>query len=209
MRRVRCLARTMILASLFGASLTVSAAGWVIMTAGLETFLLDAGKILGGIFVVVMGLFGVAKGYNSLFLEPQFAAMEERQRRLIDAGLALLEKSFDRLIEHHTDASDPHPKASERMHAPLRENYEKILAIVEELRERQLSGERKLDRLVRAHKVAMSAQNAAIDAIACLGHRNPKASPYPSRATDPEGSGFTAQRGHKADDETILEEDEG
>ena len=205
---MRCVARATILGGLVFASATVSAAGWLIMTSSVETFLVDAGKVLGGVFVVVMGLFGVAKGYNTLFLEPQFQAMEERQQRMIEAGLVLLEKSFQKILDHHVVAVDPHPGASDRMHTPLYEADQKILAAVEELRVMRKKDSDRINKLIHAHNVTIGAQQHALDAISCLGRRDPKATPFPRRDGDPKDADFTPQRGHAHKTLLEIEEDD-
>ena len=208
MLRWREIARATILGALLAVSLSVSASAGVILLSGVETFLLDAGKILGGVFSVVMGLFIFAKAYNSLLLEPHFKAMEERQQRLIEGGLVLLEKSFDKMLQHHVEATDPHPIASDRMHEPLYEADQKILAAVEDVKKTQAKDGARLSRLIKSHNVAMGAQQQAVDAIACLGHRNPKASPFPRRADDPETADFTDLRGHAVRSPILVEEDD-
>lgn len=208
MRRMRCAAKAIIVASLAGGGMALAGGAGVLLISGVETFILDAGKILGAVFAVIMGLFAFAKAYNALFIEPVFAKMEAKQDGLIAAGLVKLKESFGELIEHHRVAEDPHPIASDRMHEPLFEADREILAAVKELKVMREKDARRLAQLIHAHNATMGAQRKTLDAIACIGHRDPHASPFPRRKGDPEDADFTDERGHKLRDETLVDEEE-
>lgn len=209
MIRMRCAARILLVAVLSGSGMAVAGGATLFLIGGADRFLHDAGKILGAIFAVIMGLFAFAKAYNTLFIEPVLAKMDAKQDGMIAGGLVKLKESFHDLITQHVNAHDPHPSASDRMHEPLVEADRKILAALAELRALREKDAKRLGQLIHAHNVTMGAQRKTIDAIACIGHRNPAQSPYPRRATDPEHTDFTSKRGHpREDDETFVEEEE-
>lgn len=193
---MRCAARTLLIVALSYAALSASASVGLLLLGGIDGFLLDAGKLLGGVFVVIMGLFGFAKAYNALLVEPLLGKMEAQQVRMIENGLTRLSDAFRSLMEEHVLAEAPHPRASEKLHSSLEETDRRILAELETLRKQRRADASRLEALVAAHNASVENQNRVLGAIACLGQRDPHASPFGRRKDDPPEADATDLRGH-------------
>lgn len=215
MRRWRSFARVAILAVLLFFALTASAAG-LALAGSIDLFQPgSAGHILAMVFSVIMGLLAFAGAFNKLLVMPVMEKMRAEQRESMRELIGELGEGFDALMERHVLSNDPHPTASDRMHVPLYEADQKILAVVgavqadvAALRSMQMTQGRRLTALVKAHNVAMSTQRTALDALACVGHRDPKASPFPRRGDDPPDADYTGKRGHAQIDPLLIEEED-
>lgn len=209
MMRWRCFARTTIIVVGVACAFTASAAGFLLGGGVIDLSALgEAGRILAWMFAVVMGLFGFATAFNKLLVMPVIAQMRAEQKELISLGLIEIAKGFESLIDRHITANDPHPTASDRMHEPLYEADQQILRELADMKRLREIDSRRLNALVRAHNAAMTTQQAAIDSLGCMAHRDPHKTPFPRRDSDPDGSDFSDLRGHARKDPMIVDEED-
>lgn len=181
-----------------------------------EAFRLAAWAV--GLIVGFLGLIAlIVKLIINPIIERSHASNKEwlaervaENKEWLREAIGELGNGFDGLMQRHADAADPHPSASDRMHEPLREADEKILAALEDLRRLREADAKRLMKLVAAHNAAVKGQQQAIDAIGCMAHRDPARSPFVRRATDPPEFDATSPRirGHVIHNDAIVDEEE-
>lgn len=208
MRRWRCVARTLILVVLFASSLTASAASIAFGLGILPDVASEAMKILAWVVGIIIGFLLLVSAAVKLMVTPTVEAFNAQNKQWLSEAVAELGRGFDALMDRHVTANDPHPTASDRMHEPLYAADQQILRELADMRRLRDSDSKKLHALVKAHNMAMTTQQAAIDALGCMAHRDPHKTPFPRRETDPDGTDFSDLRGHARKDPMVVEEEE-
>lgn len=196
--RWRCFARTTIVAIGVALMMTASVASASLLTGILPPIAGEAMTILAWVFTVIMALLGFAAAFNRLLVLPVIERQHEANKAWLKEVIAELGKGFEGLVRtemtRHIEADEPHPRASDRMHGPLRRADEEMLRDIRVIR-------RRLAHLTRAHNVAMQMERGVAVAT-CGGGREPR------RENDPPDADFSKRPPLPSLDALIIPDDQ-